>query len=157
MSDNQPKKRHPFLIFLIVFLIIFACVFGIVKFVDYQNSRQQIDGSGTTQGNHSGDAQLFRRSANINDITYNLDLDLLSFGEKCTITPHVDIDGLEITLNYLDKNKNLLDSIVKSLGNVKEGVQVSFSVSLIDISLSVALNTQYASLVVTGGTVSYFS
>ena len=157
MSDAQPKKGHPFLKFLIVFLIIFVCIFGIVKFVDYQKSKQQIDEGGTTQGNHSGDKQLFRRSANINDITYNLDLDLSSLGEKCTIMPNVDIDDLEITLNFLDKNKNLLDSIVKNLGNVKEGLQVNFSISLFDMGLSVAWNTKYTSMVVTGGTVSYFA
>lgn len=157
MSNTQPKKGHPILKFLIIFLIIFVCVFAVVKFVDYQNSKQQIDKGGTTQGNHSGDKQLFRRSANINDITYSLDLDLSSLGEKCTITPNVDIDGLEITLNFLDKNENLLDSIVKQLGNVKEGVQVSFSVSLFDMNLSVAWNTKYDSIAVTGGTVSYFA
>lgn len=157
MSGTKPKKRHLFLKFLIIFLIIFVCIFGIIKFVDYQNTRQQIDGDGTTQGNHSGDKQILRRSANINDITYNLDLDLSSLGEKCTITPNVDIDSLEITLNFLDKNEKFLDSIVKKLGNVKEGAQVSFSVSLFDMGLSVAWNTKYASLVVTGGTVSYFA
>ena len=157
MSDTQQKKRHPILKFLFIILIVFFCIFAIVKFMDYQNSKQKIDGNGTTQGNHSGDKQLLRRSANINDITYSLDLDLSSFGEKCTITPNVDIEGLEITLNFLDKNKNFLDSITKPLGNVKEGVQVNFSVSLFDMNMSVAWNTKYASIVVTGGTVSYFS
>lgn len=157
MSDTQPKKKHPLLKGLIILLVIFVCVFGIVKFVEFQNSKRQIDGSGTTQGNHSGDKQLLRRSANNNDITYSLDMDLASLGEKCTITPNVDIDGLEITINFLDENKKLLDSTVKRLGNVKEGVQVSFSVSLFDIGLSVAWNAKYDSIIVTGGTVSYFA
>ncbi len=161
MSNPEPKKKHHylkrFIVIAIVLITIFFGFFVIVKFAEYQISKQQIDGSGTIQGNHGGDKQLFRRSANMNDITYTLDLDLSSLGEKCTITPNVDIAGLEVTLHFLDKNKRVLDSIVKQLGNVKEGVQVSFSVSLFDIGLSVAWNTVYSSMAVTDGTVSYFA
>ena len=157
MSDNSSgKKSHGFLKFLIVLLIMGICIFGIVKFVQYQQTKYE-DGQGTTQGNHDGDKQLFRRSANSNDIHFDSNLDLESFGGKYIITPQTDIDGLEITINYLDSNKKILSSIVKSLGNVKEGVQISLAVSLFDMGLSVAWNTRYESIVVTGGTVSYFA
>ena len=156
-NTNEKKHSHGCLIAVIVLLILGACFFGIVKFVQYQNSKQPVDSNGTTQGNTDGNTKLFRRSANNNDVTINDELDLLSLGGKYIIMPQTDIDGLEITVNFLDKNKKLLDSKVKSLGNVKEGVQVSFSISLFDMGLSVAWNTEYQSVVVTGGTVSYFA
>ena len=155
MSEGE-KKSHGFLKFLIAVVIIGACIFGVVKLVQYQQTKYQ-DGQGTTQGNHDGDKHLFKRSANSNDISVNSDLDLTSFGGKYTILPQTDIDGLEVTINYLDSNRKILQSVVKSLGNVKEGVQVSFSISLFDMGLSVAWNTKYESIVVTGGTVSYFA
>ena len=158
MSENSSeKKSHGFLKFIIVALIIGACVFGIVKFVQYQQSQQTVDGNGTTQGNSDGNTHLFKRSANNNDITYDYELDLSSFGEKFTILPQTDIDNLVVTINFLDSNKKILTSISKSLGNVKQGIQVSFSISLMDLGLSVAWNTRYNSIAVTGGTVSYFA
>lgn len=155
-AETPPKKSHGFLIFFIVVVIIGICIFGIVKFVQYQRSERDV-GVGTTQGNHDGDKHLLKRSANRDDISVSSDLDLASFGGKYSIIPQTDIDGLEITINYLDSNRNVLQSLVKSLGNVKKGVQVEFSVSLFDLGLSVAWNTEYESIVVTGGTVSYFA
>ncbi len=84
-------------------------------------------------------------------------LNLASFGGKYVILPQTDIEDLEITINYLDSDRKILDSVVKHLGDVKQGVQVSFSISLFDLGISVAWNTKYESYAVTGGTVSYFS
>ena len=155
-SATPQKKSHGFLIFLVVVVILGACIFGIVKFVQYQQSEYD-NGQGTIQGNHDGDRRLFKRSATSNDISVDSDLDLTSFGGKYTVLPRTDIDGLELTINFLDNNRSVLQSVVKSLGNVKEGVQVSFSISLFDLGVSVAWNTKYESVVVTGGTVSYFA
>lgn len=156
-ETTQKKKSHWFLKFLIAVIIIGACVFGVVKFVQYQQSKSIIDGSGTTQGNKDGNTHLFSRSANNNDILINSDLDLSSFGGKYTVTPQTDIQNLQITIYFLDKNKKTLTSKVENLGNVKQGTQVSFSISLFDLGLSVAWNTVYNSIAVTGGTVSYFA
>ena len=155
-SVTPQKKSHGFLIFLIVAVILGVCIFGIVKFVQYQQTEYD-DGRGTIQGNHDGDRQLFKRSASSNDISVDSDLDLTSFGGKYTVLPQTDIDGLELTIHFLDSNRSVLQSVVKSLGNVKKGVQVSFSISLFDLGVSVAWNTKYESIVVTGGTVSYFA
>lgn len=86
----------------------------------------------------------------------NSDLDLSSFGGKYIVIPQIDIDNLQITVNYLDKNQNILTSKIENLGNVSKGIQVSFSISLFDLGLSVIWNIQHESIVVTGGTVSYF-
>lgn len=78
---------------------------GIVKFIEYQGTQHVEDQQGTTQGNHDGDHKLLRRSANNNDISVESDLDLASFGGKYVILPQNDIDGLEVTINFLDENK----------------------------------------------------
>ena len=158
MSEKSgEKKSHGFLIFLIVILVIGACIFGVVKLIQYQQSKQTVDGNGTTQGNSDGNNHLFKRSANNRDISVDSDIDFSSFGIKYTILPQTDIDGLVVTINLLDSNKKIINSVVKSLGNVKQGVQINFSISLFDLGLSVAWNTKYESIAVTGGTVSYFA
>ena len=155
--EAPQKKSHGFLKFLIAFIIIGACIFGVVKFVQCQQANQIVDGQGTIQGNTDGNSHLFKRSATLNDISYDYDIDFASLGEKIIIIPQTDIDGLQITINFLDSNKKILKSMSKSLGNVKKGVKISFSISLMDLGLSVAWNTQYNSIAVTGGTVSYFA
>lgn len=157
MSDTKEKKSHGLLVFIIVVIVLGLSIFGIVKLVQHTQAQQQIDGQGTTQGNTDGDTKLFSRSANNNDVKISDELDLASFGAKYSVLPQTDISNLEVTVNFLDENKKLLTSVVKPLGNVKEGVQVSFSISLLELGLSVAWNTKYESMAVTGGTVSYFA
>ncbi len=157
MADDSPKKKHGFLKFLIILLIIAAIIFIIVKVVQFQDTKQTVGTEDVFMGNHDGDTKLLHRSARTDDIVVDTDLDLASLGEKFIILPQTDIEDLEITINFLDGDKKFLDSYVKTLGNVKSGVQVSFSISLFDLGLSVAWNTKYSSVIVTGGTVSYFS
>ena len=157
-EDVVPVRKHGFLKFVVVMLIIVGILFIVVKCVQSRQSESNGgSGSQTTQENHDGDKHLFRRSANINDISVDSELDLSSFGGKYVIIPQTDIDGLEITINYMDENRKVLHSVVKTLGNVKQGLQVNFSISLFDLGLSIAWNTKYESVVVTGGTVSYFA
>jgi hypothetical protein len=157
MSETDEKKSHGFLKFLIVIIIIGICVFGVVKFIQYQQAQSVIDGKGTTQGNTDGNTHLLSRSANNNDVKIDSDLNLANLGVKYIITPQIDISNLQITINFLDKNRKVLTSKVENLGNVKQGVQISASISLFDLGISIAWNTEYNSFAVTGGTVSYFA
>lgn len=156
-ENNNEKKSHGFLKFLIALVIIWGCLFGFVKFVQYQQSNSIVDGNGTIQSNKDGNTQLLSRSANNNDVIIDYDLDLANLGVKYIVMPQTDISNLQITIYFLDKNKNILTSKVENLGNVKQGVQVNSSISLFDLGLSVAWNTEYNSFAVTGGTVSYFA
>ena len=151
-SETADKKSHGFLKFLIVLFIIGAIIFAFVKCSEYKSTVN----SNTSQGNSDGTTHLLKRSARNSDISVESDLDLSSFGAKYTIMPETDIDDLEITVSFLDENKNVLTSFEKSPGDVKESVQVNFSISLFDMSLTVALKTKYETWTVTGGTVSYF-
>ena len=114
-------------------------------------------GTGSGAQGSANIPQLFYRDAKNSDIVMDNELDLSSFGAKYTIMPQVDIEGLTITIRFLDENRNVLKEFVKYLGNVKEGVQVSFSLSLFDLGISVAWNTKYENWSVSGGSVSYFA
>lgn len=140
-------KGHPFLVLLILSVIIVVVIFS-------------IRGCALTKANPfnpDGKTSITRRSANINDVTIDSVLDLSSMGAKYNIYPKVDIEELEITISFMDKNKAVLTTVEKRLGNVKEGVQVSFTISLFDLGVSVAWNTAYETTTVTGGTVSNFT
>ncbi|MCD8372492.1 MAG: hypothetical protein LUD27_04230 [Clostridia bacterium] len=147
MGDSGGKKSHGFLKFIVVVLVMFAVVLIGAKLIDY----------GTSTTNTDGNSKLLSRSARNSDVEISYELALSSLGVKFTVMPQVDISGLEITVNILDENKKNLSTIEKTIGNVKEGVQANFTVSLVDLGLSVALKTEYASWSVTGGTVSYLA
>ena len=140
-------KGHTFLVLLILSVIIVVVVFS-------------IRGCALTEANPDntdGKTSITRRSANIYDVSIDSELDLSSMGAKYTVNPKVDIDGLEITMTFLDKNKAILTTVAKTLGNVKEGIQINFTISLFDLGLTVAWNVAFESATVTGGTVSNFA
>ena len=141
--------RHLFFMMLIIFLFAVALL-GFVKCVQFATKN---DGQTTT----GGSTAPFTRAANNNDITMEVNTDLASLGSKFTVSPQVDIKGLQVTVEFLDKNKNKLTETEKYLGNVQKGVQVSFTVSLSDLGLSVTWNAHYTNTRVSGGTVSYFA
>lgn len=138
---------------LLVLLTFSVAILAMTKCIEYK----QTENLTTSQVNTDGNTKILSRSARNSDVIVVSDLDLSSFGAKYTITPQTDINQLVITITFLDSNKNALISIQKPLGNVKEGVQVNFSVSLFDLGLSVIWNIEYESWTITGGTVSYFA
>lgn len=159
-NESGGKKHYGFLKFLIALLIIGVAVFVLyecIQCVSSGNSDTPQGSTNTSQGNSDDGPHLFRRSAENSDVIVDSDLDLSAFGAKYTVTPQTDIDNLEITIRFLDEDRNVLTTFEQTLGNVREGVQVSFSISLFDLGLSVALKTEYESWSVTGGTVSYFA
>lgn len=151
-SENEAvkSKGHPLMGFIIVLLILATLIFSIFAIRGCILSQNNTD-------NSDGKTSITRRSANINDVTIDSVLDLSSMGAKYNIYPKVDIEELEITISFMDKNKAVLTTVEKRLGNVKEGVQVSFTISLFDLGVSVAWNTAYETTTVTGGTVSNFT
>lgn len=104
-----------------------------------------------------GSPQLFTREATNADIVVDGDLDLGNLGVKYILKPNVDIEGLTIKINLLDKNYNKIESFTKYIGNVQEGVQVNVSLSLTEMSLSAIFKVKYESIKVVGGRVSYFA
>ena len=151
-NTNEQKPRSTLKIVIAIILVLIT-IFVVVKIIEYQHSIS----STTNQGNSDGNTKLFSRSANNGDIFVDGEIDWSNLGVKYIITPQVDINNLRVTICLLDDNKTILTTIEKTLGNVEEGVQVSVSISLLELSLSNIWNTKYESISVSGGTGSYFA
>lgn len=106
--------------------------------------------------NNYDDSHLFRRDATINDMSIDSNLNVAALGADFVINPNVDIDDLEMTITFLDSNKDSLKSFVKFVGDVKEGVQVSFTISYLELGFPAVFEVTYVRGVVSGGTVSIF-
>lgn len=145
-SAESEKKSHGCLIAFVVLLIIGLMLFGVIKYVFNEKA-----------GNSDGNLKLLSRSAYNSDITIDSQLDISSLGQKIVLTPQTDIKDLEVKVVIYDKNNSQLYSTVKQLGNVTEGVQVSFTISITDLGLSTSIKGDKMSVSVVGGTVSYFA
>ena len=99
---------------------------------------------------------ILTRDATNNDIDFDLSNEF-SLNIEYAITPRVDINNVEITFKYYDKNNNLLTTKIKNIGNVKEDIEYSVTVSLTEFSFLDIFKLHSVSARVTGGTVSYFA
>lgn len=100
--------------------------------------------------------QVISRQATNGDINIDDNLDIGSLSMDIIILPNSNIDDLEITIKYLDENRNLLKTDVKRVGDVKAGVQITKKISLTEFSFKEILKISYYEIKVSGGTVSYF-
>lgn len=150
MNNQENNKSFPAGCMIVV-LLTAIFMLGIILFgaVMCLNSAYSPESSGTVN--------LMNRPANNGDIIVAEDADLSNLGVKFTIHPQRDIDNLQVTVSLLDKDKKLLTTKVANLGNVKKGVQVTCSVSFIELDWTVIKNISYESVNVTGGTVSVFA
>lgn len=102
------------------------------------------------------ESTLLSRDATNSDIVFDLSNEF-SLNIEYKITPRIDINNLEITFKYYDKNNNLLTTKIKNVGNVEEGIEYSITVSLTEFSFLDVFKLHSVSARVTGGTVSYFA
>ena len=100
--------------------------------------------------------QLFTRDARINDVTITTETNYNNLGIDIIILPNVDIEGLEIKLIHYDKNGKELLTQYKTIGNVKEGLQVKTQVQLLDFSITDMFKVNNTKIEIIEGTVSYF-
>lgn len=98
--------------------------------------------------------KMFSRDAKTSDISMDLSQEF-SFNINYEMTPKVNIDNLEITFKYYDKNNNLITTKVKYVGNVKKGIEYTISVSLTEFSFFDLFKLYSVSMAVTNGTVTY--
>lgn len=156
-------KTNPWTIVIVIFIIayvIFITVWvtrEVMLSTNETSEAKSSSGAINTTTTTTITPKLFTRDANSGDIVVDSELDFSSLGAKFVITPQRDIDGLKIEINFLDKNKETLYTKKKTLGNVTKGVQVSFSISLFDLDITTVFKTEYTSISVTAGTVSWFS
>ncbi|MDE7405541.1 MAG: hypothetical protein K2M89_01535 [Clostridiales bacterium] len=150
---------------IMLFIIIgFAITYFTTRKTDSDNSSQynysDRDTDRDTGTGSNSKPSLLSRSATLNDITISGDdLDLSSFGEKLTFTPKKDIDGLKLKFVFQKSNGTKLQTIEKSMGNVKEGKQYSVTISITELKWDVIKNAfdLQCKYTVSAGTVSYFA
>ncbi len=148
-TASTPQERSGcgcFIAFVVMVLIVFAVVF----FIENEQDKSE-DKSPSNVIN-----QVTSRDATNRDINIDSKLNIGSLSLDIIILPDSNINDLEITIKYLDKNHNALKTDVKRIGNVKAGVQVTKSISLAEFPFSLILKVDSCQIGVSGGTVSYF-
>ena len=151
--DKDSKKGC-----LTVFIIFMIMIIGLLFFTETISLKNCNGNSTNTNKNDSNyDApQLFTRDARINDVTITTETNYKNLGIDIIILPKVDIEDLEIKLIHYDKNGKELLTQYKTIGNVKEGVQVKTQVQLLDFSITDMFKVNNTKIEVVEGTVSYF-
>lgn len=143
-TDRQENSHGCLISFIVVILVIVFIVFAVSKVID------------ASSPNSDGKKELTSRSARNSDLEIESSEDF-SLSIDFNVTPECDIDDLELTFSFYDKNKDVLTTKVKNVGNVKEGVEYSISFSLSEFSFSNMFTIESVSCSVTGGTVSYLA
>lgn len=169
-TDKRSGKGAGCLIRITVIMLFIIIGFAITYFITQKNDsnnssqynysdRDTDRDTGTGTGSNSKPS-LLSRNATLNDITISGDdLDLSSFGEKLTFTPKKDISGLKLKFVFQKSNGTRLQTIEKSIGNVKEGRQYSVTISITELKWDVIKNAfdLECKYTVSAGTVSYFA
>lgn len=138
-----------FIAFVVIVLIAIAVIFLIFLIENEQDNSGDKSSSNVIN-------QVTSRDATNRDINIDSKLNVGSLSLDIIILPDSNIDDLEITIKYLDKNHNVLRTDVKRIGNVKAGIQVTKSISLAEFPFSLILKVDSCQIAVSGGTVSYF-
>lgn len=144
INTKVQYKTSPTIKVVITILIIIVMIFSIVK----------ISECAMAQNNKDGNTSLTSRSALRSDI-YLQGSDNSIFSLQYKLNPREDINNLEITFIFKDKDKIIFDTIVKYIGNVKEGNTYTISISISEFSSSSIYEQFYYSYDVTGGTIDY--
>lgn len=151
--DKESKKGC--LIVLIIFTLFIVALLLFSETISLKNCND--DSSDTNKNDNSyNEPQLFTRNAKNSDLTITSETNYSNLGIDIIIMPKTDIENLEIKLVHYDKNGNELLTQYKTIGNVKEGVQVKTQVQLLDFSFSDMFKVYNTEIYVTEGTVSYF-
>ncbi|MDE7082343.1 MAG: hypothetical protein K2O89_01405 [Clostridia bacterium] len=162
-EQNNGKKSHGFLTFIIVILILGGVVFGLIKFIsciksDNTSTPYYTAGtSGSSSGSGSSTPQLFSRSANNGDVSIEHSENIATLSDEFRVKPNVDIKNLQLTFKFYDNNTTLIKTIVRNLGNVSKGIEFTVSISLTEFSFTDLFKISQVSFGVTGGTVSYLA
>ena len=144
-EQTPPPKNHSLLKFIITIAIVAAFIFIAIKIIENINNPSHTDGN----------KNPLSRSAQKSDITITQSTNF-SLSDTYKLTPNCDISNLQITMQFYNSSHNLVTSKIKTIGNVQQNTEYSFSFSLTEYSFSEILEIKYWNYSVTGGTVSYF-
>lgn len=149
--DKGPTGKKIFFTLLITIIIVLS----IVLFVQCVNASANDPNHDGSIGNNNTPT-LLHRNARESDISIQTS-DELSLRINFTLVPKVDIEGLELTFSFKNKNGEIIANIVKYIGNVSEDQQYNVSISLTEFSLTQIFTIREYRYSVSGGSVSYFA
>ena len=158
--QTEQKKGYGGIIGAIIAIIfIVICVTVAYEATNKNNLDNKITNGISTGGDGNGGSgssglKLLTRSANNGDIsiTWNYDFTL---SVDCKVKPSSDINNLQLTFTFLDKNKKTLTTKTKMVGNVLKNTEYSVSLTLSEVGLTTLWNLDNVVTNVSGGTISY--
>lgn len=148
LKVTKPKKSGCFVALLILAAIIITIILLINTVANYKR-----DGNYKNDNNTNSGINILKRNATINDLEISENIDLKELSYMLYITAKSDIKDLELTLNFYDKNDDLLKSKTITLGDLKEGEQIKRNIPITDFPNIFKLDK--VSIMVSDGTVSY--
>ena len=158
-ESMEAEEERSGCLFAFITFIIAALILCVVCLVVWGASGAGSAGSssagGTGHGN-GGIVQIIKRDARNSDIEISDEIDLASLSVSLVIDPSCDIDDLELTLRYYDKNGSLLKTQVERIGDVKKGKKETLRISITEFSLTELFKVDTTEIGVTGGSVSVF-
>ena len=92
------------------------------------------------------------QKADNGDIDLEYDLNLINLSVTMIIVPDKNINDLEITLKYCDKDGTFFKQQVVYVGDVKKGVRVSKDISIFDFTMAELIKIDDIYISVSGGT-----
>lgn len=152
-EQNTPREHNIASSIGTTFVVFLVCAALVVIMIFTIRACALSDGNAE---NSDGISSITRRSANVNDIVVNYEIDIPNLSCKYVIMPQVDINNLRLKIDLCDKDYNNIYTTERYIGNVVKGNQCSFSISLFEVGLN-AVNIEYTKWTVTGGTVSNFA
>lgn len=161
MSNEDNKQSNnkgctcAIIISIIIILLIAISLIIVFTLDESEEKKESDDNSSNNNTIIENTPHLFTRNANNNDISLNRYKESL-LEIQYTFIPKVDIKNLQLTIRIKDEDNNVINTQVKNLGNVIEGNQYFFSLSLTELSISGYFDANYISITTTGGTVSFF-
>ena len=116
------KRKSSLPAFLLVFLIL--SLLGLFGFNYVQNI--------ATPQNLSK-ANIFKRKVARNDLTIDYTYNF-PITNTLTITPHCDVEDLELQIDYYSKNNRLIETHIHPIGNVSKNQQYTTKINLTDFT-----------------------
>lgn len=123
MKDDKNSPIKAFLILLLVLILFAALVIGLPFACGAGACDNCIDSC-------SG------KKATMKDISFDYDIEITDLRVRIYVTPKVDIDDLSLKISFYDSNHDNIKTMIKDLGNVKEGEKEDFTISLTDFSVA---------------------
>ncbi len=143
---NLAKKISTIIIAIILCALLIVAGIFITEMINKNNRKN--NGSSSNDGS----SQIFTRDATINDINYTESINLNELSIIYYITPKSNINDLEITLKFYDKEGEILKSVVKTLGDVEKGEECKFTLTITEFPN--ILKFESSTIEVSNGTIS---